>query len=83
MDRFFEFFAETSLLWGLGLLLIIAALFFLRAFLSYRNIAKEAPEDYHYKSTQGMLPKGVDEAAYIKAYKRYHAPRAQIGRAHV
>ena len=78
MDRFFEIFAETSLIWGLGLLLIIAAIYFLRAFLSYRTLALEAPEDYNYKSSQGMLPENVSEAVYIRAYKRYHAPRAPL-----
>lgn len=78
MDRFFEIFAETSLIWGLGLLLIVAALFYLRAFLGYRTVSKEAPADYDYKLSQGMLPKTMSEAAYIRAYKRYHAPRAPL-----
>ena len=78
MDRFFEIFAETSLIWGLGLLLIIAALFFLRAFLGFRAVAQEAPADYQYKQGQNMLPNNISEAAYIRAYKRYHAPRAPL-----
>lgn len=78
MDRFFEIFAETSLIWGLVLLLIVAALFFMRAFLGYRTVAQEAPADYRYKTSQNMLPKTIGEDAYIRAYKRYHAPRAPL-----
>lgn len=78
MDKFLETFAETSLLWGLGLILFVAGLFFLRAFLSYRTITAEAPTDYAYKRRENMLPKGVTEDSYVRAYKRFHAPRAQL-----
>lgn len=78
MDKVLDIFAETSLLWGLGLLLIVAAVFFLRAFLSFRTVAHEAPADFAYKSAQGMLPKEIEEAAYVRAYKRFHAPRAPL-----
>jgi len=78
MDKFLEFFAETSLIWGLALLLIIAAVFYLRAFLGYKTVAAEAPPDYAYKIRENMLPSGVSETAYVRAYKRFHAPRAPL-----
>lgn len=78
MDKLLEMFAETSLLWGLVLLLLIAAVFFLRAFLGSRTVAEEAPVEYAYKSRENMLPSGVSEAAYIRAYRRFHAPRAPL-----
>ncbi len=78
MDKFLELFAETSLIWGLVLLLLIAGLFFLRAFLGYKTVAQEAPADYAYKVRENMLRPAVSEAAYIRAYKRFHAPRAPL-----
>jgi len=78
MDDFLELFAETSLIWGLGLLLIIAALFFLRSYFGFRALGQEASADYDYKRGENMLAKNVSEAAYVRAYKRYHAPRAPL-----
>lgn len=78
MDAFLERFSETSLVWGLGLLLIIAAFYALRAYFGYRAVAKEAPLDFTYKQGQGMLPPGIAQPAYVRAYKRYHAPRAPL-----
>ena len=78
MDNFLEFFAETSLIWGLVLVLIIAAIYFLRAYLGYKTVAEEAPADFAYKVRENMLTADVSEAAYIRAYKRYHAPRGPL-----
>ncbi len=78
MDDFLELFAQTSLLWGLGVLIIIAASYGLRAYLGYRTVAEEAPLDYAYRSGEGMLPKGLSEDSYVRAYKRYNAPRAPL-----
>lgn len=78
MDKLLEIFSETSLIWGLVLLLIIAAFFYLRAFLGYKTVAAEAPADYAYKKRENMLPKGTTEERYVRAYKRYHAPRAPL-----
>lgn len=78
MDAFLERFSETSLVWGLGLLLVVAAFFALRAFIGFKTVAKEAPLDFTYKQSQGMLPPGTAQPAYVRAYKRYHAPRAPL-----
>lgn len=78
MDKFLETFAETSLIWGLGLLLLIAALFFLRSFIGLRTVSQEAPADYAYKRRENMLPQTISKDAYVRAYKRFHAPRAPL-----
>ena len=78
MESYSDLFAQSSLLWGLGLCLIIAALFYLRVYLSYRTIKQEAPTDFAYKRREKMIASTVSEDAYIRAYTRYHAPRASL-----
>lgn len=78
MDAFLEFFEQTSLLWGLGLILIVAGLFYLRAYLDYRTITREAPIDFAYKRRENMIAATVSQEDYTKAYVRYHAPRASL-----
>lgn len=78
MDKFLEFFAETSLIWGLVAVVLIAGVYFFRAFIGFKTIAQDAPSDYAYKVRENMLPPSISEAAYIRAYKRFHAPRAPL-----
>jgi len=38
----------------------------------------DAQDDFDYKSQHKMLPKGLSQAGYIRAYKRFHNPRAPL-----
>lgn len=49
--------------------------FGLRALLAYRQVAKDAREDYAYKLHEDLFEQDIPEEAYIQAYRRYHAPR--------
>lgn len=76
MQNLIDIFTERSLLWGLIVLLLIAAIYGARALFAARIIAQDAREDYAYKQPQGMIPNGISEATYIRAYQRFNAPRA-------
>lgn len=55
---------------------VIALTYGLRAIVGYRQVNRDADDDYAYKSREGMIPKGVSRDAYIRAYRRFHAPRS-------
>lgn len=72
-----EKFSETSLIWGLAVLLLIAAVYGLRAVIASRTVARDAAEDYDYKVQHKMVQADVSQDRYIRAYRRFNAPRAQ------
>lgn len=59
---------------------LIALFNAVRAAAGYRRVAEDAVSDFAYKRDEGMLEGWESEASYIRAYKRFHAPR---GTAHV
>lgn len=59
---------------------ITAAFYGIRAVLGYRQVWQDAEAEYSYKSSQGMIPEGISKDGYLKAYRRFYAPR---GAAHV
>ncbi|MEP3889091.1 MAG: hypothetical protein ABJN69_01415 [Hellea sp.] len=68
-------FDGISFLWVVALLAVIALLYGLRAFLGYRNIERDAAEDYDYKQEHAMLDGRISREGYIKVFKRLHNPR--------
>ena len=68
-------FEGISFWWAIALLALIGLVYALRAFLGYRNVARDAEADYEYKSPQGMIDKRLSREGYIRAYKRFHNPR--------
>ena len=68
-------FEGISFWWAIIILAVIGLVYALRAFLGYRNVARDAEEDYNYKHPQGMIDKRLSKAGYIRAYKRFHNPR--------
>lgn len=68
-------FEGISFWWAIVILAVIGLVYALRAFLGYRNVARDAEEDYNYKHPQGMIDKRLSKAGYIRAYKRFHNPR--------
>jgi hypothetical protein len=69
-------FEGISFLWAIGLFVLIGGIYGLRAWLGYRNVARDAASDYDYKHPQGMIPAGLSRAQYEAIYRRVHAPRA-------
>lgn len=68
-------FEGISFLWAIALLLLIGLFYGVRAFMGFRNVAKEAVEDYTYKKERGMLDPQLSEQGYIRVYKQLHNPR--------
>jgi len=64
--------------WALLIIGVIVVFYGLRAVIGYRNVARDAQDDFDYKSQHKMLPKGLSQASYIRAYKRFHNPRAPL-----
>ena len=69
-------FDGISFLWAVGLLAIIALCYGLRAFIGYRNVARDAEEDYAYKQERSMLNGELSKEGYIRVFKRLHSPRS-------
>lgn len=68
-------FDGISFLWAVALLAFIGVVYGLRAVVGYRNISKDAAEDYDYKQERGMLDRRVSREGYIRVFKRLHNPR--------
>ena len=68
-------FDGISFLWAVALLAAIAMVYAARAFLGYRNVARDAQEDYDYKQERGMLDGRISRDGYIRVFKRLHNPR--------
>lgn len=68
-------FDGISFLWAVALLAVIAAFYGLQAVIGYRNVARDAEEDYDYRQPQGMIDKRLSRDDYIKTYRRVHNPR--------
>lgn len=71
-------FEGISFLWAVAILAIVGLFYGLRAFIGYRNVARDAAQDYDYKLEQGMLDGRLSREGYIRAYKRFHNPRGSL-----
>lgn len=59
------------------LALIAIALFnAVRALRGFAQVNRDAPEDFAYRHARGMIPAGLSQEGYVRAYKRLHSPRA-------
>jgi len=65
-------------LWTLGALAVLALIFGLRAFLAYRRLPQEASDDWDYQVSQNMQDLRLTKDAYVRAYKKVHAPRGVL-----
>ncbi|MDB2437305.1 hypothetical protein N9W89_01200 [Hellea sp.] len=68
-------FEGISFLWAVALLALIGLGYGVRAIIGYRQIAKDAEQDYDYKQERGMLDGSLSREGYIKLFKRLHNPR--------
>lgn len=67
-----------SFIWALVILGAIIAIYALRAAIGYRSVAQDAQDDYEYKIKNGMSVHGLPKEGYLRAYRRYHNPRAPL-----
>lgn len=71
-------FEGISFVWALALLGVIALIYGVRAFVGFRNVARDAQADYAFKADQNMIDRRLDQDGYIRAYKRFHNPRGLL-----
>ncbi len=67
-----------SFVWALVILGVIIAIYGLRAALGYRSVAQDAQDDYDYKIQNAMSVHGLSKDGYLRAYRRFHNPRAPL-----
>ena len=68
-------FEGISFLWAIVGLAIIGLLYSLRAYIGFRDVARDAEEDYDYKQERSMLDGRLSRDGYIQVFKRLHNPR--------
>jgi len=68
-------FEGISFLWAIGLLALIGLLYSIRAFIGFRDVARDAQDDYDYKQERKMLDGRLSREGYIRVFKRLHNPR--------
>ena len=68
-------FEGISFLWAIVGLAIIGLLYSLRAYIGFRDVARDAEEDYDYKQERSMLDGRLSREGYIRVFKRLHNPR--------
>lgn len=64
--------------WAFIIPALIIAFYAARAFFGYRNVARDAQDDYRYKQEHNMLPSGISHDGYINAFRRFHNPRGPL-----
>lgn len=68
-------FDGISFLWALLLLCLIGAAYAVQAYVGFRNVLRDAEEDYDYKQERSMLDGRLSRDSYVKVFKRLHSPR--------
>lgn len=69
------FLENNSLFWFVITVAIIGVVMLIRGVLAYRSVAEDAASDYDYKAREDMLDGDITREQYIRAYRRFHAPR--------
>ena len=57
---------------------VLALLCFTRALVSWARLSRDGEEDYNYRLQEGMIGSQISKDTYLRAYRRFHAPRAAI-----
>ncbi|WP_409432726.1 hypothetical protein ACJ3XI_11025 [Litorimonas sp. RW-G-Af-16] len=66
----------NPVVWALCLLALVASIYSVRAALGYANVARDAEDDFAYKTPKAMIPAGLSKEAYVEIYRRVNNPRA-------
>lgn len=77
MDNLIAAFSKNSLIWGVCVLIVVTGVYAARAIMGYRQVEIDGREDFAYKTKEDMVDPRLTEASYLRAYRRFHAPRAQ------
>ena len=65
----------SGFFWIIIFVAIIAAIYWGRAIVAYRQVGADADADFEFRSQSGMIKDPKNRAAYVAAYRRFHAPR--------
>ncbi|MEP6342738.1 MAG: hypothetical protein ABJ275_05430 [Maricaulaceae bacterium] len=68
----------SSLTLFLTLILLLAIIFAVRAYVNYKAVKQDAQDDYAYKNSRGMIDERLSETGYRRAYMRFYSPRKYI-----
>ena len=74
--RWMDFVEQTALLWPALAVGLVALIYALRAWMGYRQVRRDAVDDFAYKSHKGMIDPEVTQSDYVRAYIRYYGPRS-------
>jgi len=72
------FFDKYSAGWTLLAFGFIALYYLVRTGLAYRRISADGAAEYDYRAGEGTLEADIDRAGYVKAYRRFYAPRREL-----
>ncbi len=67
---------QNYLVWLIIGVFIIALIYAFRTLLGYIRVAKDAEEDFAFKVKEGFIESATPKDAYVRAYRRFHAPRS-------
>ena len=73
-----DFLLDNTLFWFVIIVALTGLFMLIRGLLAFRQVAEDAEADYDYKSGEGMLESDITREQYIRAYRRYYAPRKYI-----
>ena len=62
----------------LALILLLAVISAVRAFINYKAVKQDAQDDYAYKKSRGMIDDNLSQNGYQRAYMRFYSPRKYI-----
>jgi hypothetical protein len=72
------YFQSPPFLWTLVAIAALALIFGVRTLLAYRSLPQEASDDWDYQVSQNMQDLRLNKDAYVRAYKKVHAPRGVL-----
>jgi len=73
-----QFMTGINFLWIIAVLGVPALLFGLRAWFGYRTLERDAIADWDYLVSENMHDLRMTKVAYVRAFKKVHAPRAAM-----
>ncbi len=70
-----DFWNDIPFFWGFVVMVGLAALIGLRAWLLYKNLEREAEQEWDYQVSENMQDLRLNKAAFVRAYTKINAPR--------
>lgn len=71
----YKFWNEIPFFWGFAFMSGLAAIIGLRAWLLYKNLEREAVQEWAYQVSENMQDLRLTQNAFVRAYKKINEPR--------